>query len=35
MAAFCSAPKSGFLDFDETFEKSFCSSPPVAAEGGF
>ena len=42
VAAFWRGAKSGFLVklslmglFDETFSKSFCPSPPVAAEGGF
>ena len=42
VAAFWMGAKSGFLVklslmglFDETFSKSFCPSPPVAAEGGF
>ena len=41
-AAFWRGAKSGFLVklslmglFDETFSKSFCQSPPIAAEGGF
>ena len=41
IAAFWRGAKSGFLVnspkelFDETFSKSSCPSPPVAAEGGF
>lgn len=42
IAAFWRGAKSGFLVklflmglFDEIFGKSFCPSPPAAAEGGF